>query len=98
MAPTQTTPRTDQPLYGQQTTLSLSNFTAPGRTFGDVPVFVRNYALVKLAAARANQVLGVLDSAHCDAIVAACQEVAAGEHAAQFPSALLLGGVARRRT
>ena len=92
MPPTQTHPRTDQPLYGQQTTLSLSNFTAPGRTLGDVPVFVRNYALVKLAAARANHALGVLDSARCDAIVAACQEVAAGEHAAQFPSALLLGG------
>ena len=92
MPPTQTNPRTDQPLYGQQTTLSLSNFAAPGRTLGDVPVFVRNYALVKLAAARANHALGVLDSARCDAIVAACQEVAAGEHAAQFPSALLLGG------
>ena len=48
MPPTQTNPRTDQPLYGQQTTLSLSNFAAPGRTLGDVPVFVRNYALVKL--------------------------------------------------
>lgn len=92
MPPTKITPEADQPLYGQQTTLSLANFTAPGRTLADVPAFVRNYALVKLAAARANHSLGVLDSAQRDGIVAACEEVAAGHHADQFPSALLLGG------
>ncbi|KWX23653.1 aspartate ammonia-lyase [Mycolicibacterium wolinskyi] len=92
MPSTDQTPKADQPLYGQQTILALANFTAPGRTFGDVPAFVRNYALVKLAAAQANHSLGVLGSAQRDGIVAACEEVAAGHHADQFPSALLLGG------
>ncbi|AHK29119.1 lyase family protein [Rhodococcus opacus] len=89
---TQLTPTTEQPLYGEQTTLSLNNFPGPGRTLGDVPAFVRNYARVKLAAAQANHALGVLDSARRDAIVAACREIVAGNHATQFPSALLLGG------
>ncbi|MFN3003142.1 lyase family protein [Mycolicibacterium wolinskyi] len=92
MPSTDQTPKADQPLYGQQTILALANFTAPGRTFGDVLAFVRNYALVKLAAAQANHSLGVLASAQRDGIVAACEEVAAGHHADQFPSALLLGG------
>jgi len=92
MVITQNTAEPATRLYGQQTTLSLGNFPGPGRTFGDVPVFVRNYALVKLAAARANYEVGVLDEARKDAIVAACEEIAAGTHATQFPSALLLGG------
>ncbi|MFD9663084.1 hypothetical protein ACFWAY_15875 [Rhodococcus sp. NPDC059968] len=51
-------------------------------------VFVRNCALVKLAAARANYEVGVLDEARKDTIGAACEEIAAGTHALQFPSAL----------
>ncbi|MGV9798073.1 lyase family protein [Mycobacterium sp. NPDC003449] len=91
---TTTATRAENPaaLYGRQTTLALGNFPGPGRTFGDVPTFVRNYALVKLAAARANAQLGVLDERRANAIVAACEEIVAGEHSAQFPSALLLGG------
>ncbi|WP_231868917.1 lyase family protein [Rhodococcus opacus] len=92
MVHTQLTPETTQPLYGEQTTLSLNNFPGPGRTFGDVPAFVRNYARVKLAAAQANHALGVLDSIRRDAIVTACREIASGDHPTQFPSALLLGG------
>ncbi|MGW4335225.1 lyase family protein [Rhodococcus koreensis] len=88
----QTTTEPETRLYGQQTTLSLGNFPGPGRTFGDVPTFVRNYALVKLAAARANHEVGVLDEGRRDAIVAACEEIADGAHPGQFPSALLLGG------
>ncbi|CDO21669.1 lyase family protein [Mycolicibacterium mageritense] len=79
-------------LYGQQTSLALANFPGPGRAFGDVPDFVRNYALVKLAAARANRQLGALDGARAEAIATACVEIAGGTHTSQFPSALLLGG------
>lgn len=82
----------DLPLYGTQTTLSLDNFPGPGRSFGDVPAFVRNYAYVKLAAAQANHDVGRLEANHRDAIVAACREIADGTHPSQFPSALLLGG------
>ena len=79
-------------LYGTQTELALGNFRAPGRTFGEVTPFVRGYVQVKLATARANHGLGVLDQVRLDAIAAACEEILAGGHADQFPSALVLGG------
>ncbi|KAA5828373.1 lyase family protein [Saccharopolyspora hirsuta] len=79
-------------LYGPQTELGVQNFPVRGRTFGDLVPFVRNYARVKLAAARVNRASGVLDEARCDAIVTACQEVIAGEHADQFPTPLVHGG------
>lgn len=82
----------EEVLYGTQTRLSLQNFGAPARRVGDIPVFVRYYALVKRAAASVNCSFGVLDEAVATAIVAACDEVAAGQHAAQFPTALVLGG------
>ncbi|MDV3127965.1 lyase family protein [Mycobacterium sp. 21AC1] len=92
MVTTQTEAGQPAALYGKQTMLALGNFPGPGRTFGDVSTFVRNYALVKLAAARANAQLGVLDEQRANAIIAACGEIAAGEHSSQFPSALLVGG------
>ncbi|MCQ8187007.1 lyase family protein [Streptomyces rugosispiralis] len=80
------------PLYGAQTALAMDNFPSRGRTFGDFPPLVHGYAQVKLAAARANQALGVLDAQRCDAIVKACQEILDGEHTRQFPTALVHGG------
>jgi aspartate ammonia-lyase len=79
-------------LYGTQTRLSLENFGVPARRIGDIPTFIRYYALVKSAAAAANRSLGVLDDTRAAAIIAACDEVAAGLHADQFPTALVLGG------
>ena len=79
-------------LYGMQTQLSLNNFDAPARRVGDIPAFVRNHALVKKAAAIVNRSYGVLDEAVATGIIAACEEVAAGAHADQFPTALVLGG------
>ncbi|SED23205.1 lyase family protein [Streptomyces melanosporofaciens] len=92
MPPTTTDAATAPPLYGEQTRLSLGNVPAPGRTFGQISAFVRNYVLVKQAAAQANHAVGVLDPERRDAIVAACREIVSGEHAEQFPSALVLGG------
>ncbi|WP_190815525.1 lyase family protein [Saccharopolyspora pogona] len=79
-------------LYGPQTELGVKNFPVRGRAFGDLMPFVHNYARVKLAAARVNHASGVLDEARCDAIVTACQEIIAGEHADQFPTPLVHGG------
>ncbi|QFR01618.1 aspartate ammonia-lyase [Streptomyces phaeolivaceus] len=79
-------------LYGTQTQLSLRNFGSPGRRIADVPSLIRMYALIKRAAATANRTLGVLDDRRADAIIAACDEVAAGLHTEQFPTALVLGG------
>src|ERR1035437_7697863 len=79
-------------LYGKQTKLSLDNFGAPARRIGDIPTFIRYFALIKKAAAAANRSLGVLDDTRAAAIIEACEEVAAGLHAEQFPTALVLGG------
>ena len=81
-----------QRLYGTQTELGVRNFPLRGRTFGDLAPFVRNYARVKLAAARVNHECGVLDEVRRDAIVAACEEIIAGKHADQFPTPLVHGG------
>lgn len=79
-------------LYGTQTQLSLQNFHPRGRRIGDIPVFIRSYALVKKAAATANQALGVLDEGRAQAIIDTCDEIVAGSHTGQFPTGLVLGG------
>ncbi|HJT92351.1 MAG TPA: lyase family protein [Mycobacterium sp.] len=84
--------QTPEPLYGTQTRLSLQNFHPRGRRIDDIPAFVRNYALVKKAAAATNRALGALDEPRAQAIIDACDEIAAGSHAGQFPTALVLGG------
>lgn len=84
--------QTPDPMYGSQTQLSLQHFRPRGRRVGDIPAFVRSYALVKRAAASANRALGTLDEPRAEAIIAACDEVAAGSHSEQFPTALVLGG------
>ena len=85
-------PSQDEVLYGRQTGLGVQNFGTAGRQVADVPAFVRSYARVKAAAARANARLGVFDAEIAQAIEAACDEVVAGLHDAQFPTALVLGG------
>jgi aspartate ammonia-lyase len=79
-------------LYGRQTELGVRNFGPGRRRMADVPALVRNYALVKAAAVRANAALGVIDQDRADAIEKAAREVAAGSHDEQFPTALVLGG------
>nr|WP_174257668.1 lyase family protein [Phytoactinopolyspora alkaliphila] len=87
--------RTDtesQIFYADQTRLALENFPHGGRRLSDVPEFVRAYGLVKLACARANIELGVIDATRGEAIVAAARSVAALEHLPQFRTALVQGG------
>ena len=88
----QTETSSGQVLYGKQSKLAVDNFGAAGRTVADVPAFVRNYALVKAAAARSNAKLGVLTPSIAEAIETACDEITSDQHAAQFPTALVLGG------
>ena len=88
----QTETSTGQVLYGKQSSLAVENFGTTGRRVADVPAFVRNYALVKAAAARSNAKLGVLAPSIAGAIDTACAEIASGLHGTQFPTALVLGG------
>jgi fumarate hydratase class II len=69
--------------WGAQTQRAVENFPISGVTFGRR--FVRALGVVKKSAARANRDLGLLDEAVADAVVAAADEVVAGEHDDQFP-------------
>lgn len=92
MTVVQTETSNGQALFGKQSSLALENFGTTGRRVGDVPAFVRNYALVKAAAARSNANLGMLTPNVAGAIDTACAEIASGLHGTQFPTALVLGG------
>src|SRR5215213_10194457 len=70
-------------LWGAQTQRAVQNFPISGRPMPRA--FIRAVALIKAAAARANGALGLLDADVVRVIVAAADEVAAGNHDAQFP-------------
>lgn len=70
-------------LYRAQTQRAVENFPISGMTLERR--HIEALARVKKAAARANAELGVLDADIADAIVAAADEVAAGEHDGHFP-------------
>jgi fumarate hydratase class II len=69
--------------WGAQTQRAVENFPISGITFGRR--FVRALGVVKKAAARANVDLGLVPAEKAEAIVAAADEVIAGEHDDQFP-------------
>lgn len=70
-------------LWGAQTQRSLQNFKISSEK---MPVaLIHALALVKRAAARINCELGILDETLANAIIAAADEVMAGQHAMEFP-------------
>ena len=69
-------------LYGVQTARAVANFPISGERLHFE--MVRAVTRIKLAAARANSELGVLDAKKATAIVAAAEEVIAGKHDVQF--------------
>ena len=74
---------TTEQLWGGETTKAVANFPVSGER---VPVaVVRQLGRIKGAAARVNGELGLLDEAVAARIAAAADEIAAGDHDAQFP-------------
>jgi fumarate hydratase class II len=70
-------------LWGAQTQRSLENFRISGER---MPLeLVRALVLVKKAAALVNRDLGALEARKAEAVAAACDEVLAGRHDAEFP-------------
>jgi fumarate hydratase class II len=69
--------------WGAQTQRAVDNFPISGITFGRR--FVRSLGIVKKAAAKANLDLDLIPEEKASAIVAAADEVIAGEHDDQFP-------------
>jgi aspartate ammonia-lyase len=78
--------------YGVQTARALENFKVSGMATNFYPDYVRAYAMVKLAAARANAETGRLKKEKLDAIEKACQAVMDGKYHDQFLVDLYQGG------
>ena len=70
-------------LWGAQTQRSLQNFDISGER--QPREIIRALAQIKRCSARVNQALGLQDEAKTNAIVAAADEVIAGQHADEFP-------------
>src|SRR5580765_4187780 len=70
--------------YGVQTIRALENFQVSSMKTNYFPDYVRAYAMVKLAAARANAESGRLSKEKLDAIEKACNAVINGKYHDQF--------------
>ncbi len=82
----------DDRLFGAQTARAVANFPLSGRAIADMPALLMALAQVKKAAARANQEAGELDPKIATAIIAACDEVIAGDHRSEFVVDVYQGG------
>jgi len=78
--------------YGVQTLRALENFQISGVKTNFYPDYVKAYAIVKLAAARANTEVGRMKKERMDAIEKACQAVIDGKYHDQFLTDMYQGG------
>lgn len=78
--------------YGIQTLRSLENYNITGIPLSHFPHFVIALAMVKKAAAKANQKLGDLDPSIGESISKACDEIIAGNLHSQFVVDMIQGG------
>jgi aspartate ammonia-lyase len=78
--------------YGVQTMRALENFQVSGVKTNFYPDYVRAYAMVKLAAARANFEVGRMKKDRLDMIEKACKAVMEGKYHDQFLTDLYQGG------
>lgn len=79
-------------LYGEQTKKTLENMSFSGRTLQMYPEYRKAMAQVKEACAEANFRAGQMTEETCARIRKACQAVAAGQYAEQFPVDVFHGG------
>ncbi len=78
--------------YGVQTARALENFQISGVNTNFYPDYVKAYAMVKLAAARANFDVGRMKKDRLDAIEKACKAVIDGKYHEHFLTDLYQGG------
>src|SRR6476659_7101477 len=78
--------------YGVQTMRALENFQVSGVKTNFYPDYVRAYAMVKMAAARANTEVGRMSKEKLAAIEKACMAVMDGKYHDQFLTDLYQGG------
>ena len=82
----------DKALWGGQTQRACENFAISGIPVGHFPGLIRALALVKMACARVNVRRGALSAPIGGAIIAAAEEVIAGQHDSAFPVDIFQGG------
>jgi aspartate ammonia-lyase len=78
--------------YGVHTLRAVENFPITGTPISIYPDLVAALASIKLAAAKTNRELGLLDHARVDAIVAAAREIRAGALHEEFVVDVIQGG------
>ena len=83
--------------YGVQTARGLENFQLSGIPINHYPGFVEAWAIVKLAAARANTDVGAMKKETLGPIEKACQAVIDGKYHDQFQVDWLQGGAGTGR-
>lgn len=78
--------------YGVQTLRAIENFMISGVTLNFHPVIIQALAMVKMAAAKTNNELGLLSKPVTDAIVQACSEIINGKLHTHFIVDMIQGG------
>lgn len=78
--------------FGIQTMRAMENFHISRVRLHFFPAFIKGLAIVKEAAARSNNTLGLLDDTKCNAILQACQEIRAGNLREHFVVDMVQGG------
>jgi aspartate ammonia-lyase len=78
--------------YGIHTMRAVENFPISGTPISIYPDLIAALASIKLAAARSNCELGLLDAARADAIAAAAEEIKAGRLHQEFVVDVIQGG------
>src|SRR5256714_5471762 len=78
--------------YGVHTLRAIENFPISGTKISIYPDLVAALASIKLAAAKSNRELGLLDATRADAIIAAAEEIRAGRLHEEFVVDVIQGG------
>jgi aspartate ammonia-lyase len=78
--------------YGIQTQRAVDNFSITGIPIGHFPELVDSLAMVKASAAYANNKLGLLSDKKSNAIIAACEDIRAGDFYNAFVVDSIQGG------
>ncbi len=79
-------------LYGVQTLRALENFNISGVNLSFYPLFIQSLAMVKWAAAKANNELGLINDEITEAILQACEDIIHGKHHKEFVVDMIQGG------
>ncbi len=78
--------------YGVHTLRAVENFQLTGVQISIYPDLIAALATIKMAAARSNQDLGLLDAGKATGISAACEEIRAGKLHSEFVVDVIQGG------